>query len=199
MSGNLTKLIGKKFLWLSLKLWALYFIVSYVFFGVLYLIPELAGKNLNHINFYDLISAVVNSTIFEILGIFASLMIEIESIGRLGSFKISFLACIMFTLACILQVRSWLTCLHILKGCIQIPIRALHIYTAEIYPTEIRGTALGVANVFTRVAGLLTPIANEILLSHGSKFCFVVIFGFCSVATTVVFTLKKETLGTKIE
>src|SRR5690348_6209045 len=100
-------------------------------------------------------------------------MIELESVGRIGSFRISFILCFIFSLFCMIKLKGWMIFLHILKGAIQIPSRALYIYTSESYPTEIRGIALGLGNSFTRLAGLSTPLINELLLSISQDSCFI--------------------------
>ena len=40
----------------------------------------------------------------------------------------------------------------------------LLIYTSEAYPTRVRASALGFANLFTRIAGCITPLDGQILI-----------------------------------
>jgi putative MFS transporter len=183
----------------SIKLWVLWFVVSYIFYGVLFLIPEVIGKNKENINFNDLIIAVIFSTFYEVIGILSTLMIEMPSIGRIGAFKISFILCSILALICTLQGQNWMAALHCLKGAVQISTRALYIYTSECYPTEIRGIALGLANVSTRLAGLLVPIINEILLGFSNNFAFFGIFTASLIGTLFSFMIKVETLNVKLD
>jgi putative MFS transporter len=183
----------------TLNLWVLWFVVSYIFFGFLYLIPELVGKDKNNVNFADLIRAVVFSTCFEIVGILTTLIIEINKVGRLGGIRLSFTLCLILSLLCSLRLSHWQMFLHISKGAIQISSRALYIYTSECYPTEIRGIALGLSNVFTRLAGILTPICNEILLTVSPTAAFIGIFISSLVGCYISYSITNETLGKKIE
>jgi hypothetical protein len=184
---------------LSIQLWILWFIVSYIFYGVLYLIPELIGKKKDNVKFEDLVEAVVFSTFFEIIGIISTFMIECESVGRLGSFRISFILCFILSSMCMLKFRGWIMFLHILKGAAQISTRALYIYTSECYPTEIRGIALGLGNSFTRLAGLLTPLINEILLAYSTDLCFLGLSIAAFIGTWISFKFSHETLNRRID
>lgn len=184
---------------LSIKLWILWFSVSYIFYGVLYLIPELVGKQQFNVNFSDLIEAVVFSTFFEIIGILSTLIIESDKIGRLGGFRVSFSLCSIVAFLCIFKFKGWILFLHILKGAIQIPTRALYIYTSECYPTEIRGIAMGLGNSFTRLAGILTPLINELLISVSQKSCFIFLTLASVIGVIISFSLNKETLNKKID
>lgn len=185
---------------LTINIWIMWFVVSYVFYGVLYLIPEIVGKkDKSNINFSELISAVVYSTFFEIIGILSTLIIDSEKFGRLGSFRLSFILSFIFSTLCIFQFKGWIICLHILKGAIQISSRALYIYTSECYPTEIRGIALGLANVFTRIAGLLTPICNELLLTISPTMCFIGLSFASFFGIIISYIVKHETLNKKLD
>jgi hypothetical protein len=196
--GYLSTLVPK-FRNQSIKLWTLWFAVSYIFYGVLYLIPELIGKQKDNVTFEDLVEAVVFSTFFEIIGIISTFMIECESIGRLGSFRISFVLCFLLSTLCMFKIKGWIMFLHILKGASQISTRALYIYTSECYPTEIRGIALGLGNGFTRLAGLLTPLINEFLLSYSSNHCFLAISIASFISAWISFKFKTETLNRRID
>jgi len=199
-STNLTtNLLDPKFATTSLSLWSMWFVASYIFYSVLYLIPELIGKKKDNVNFSDLIHAVIFSTFFEVIGILTALMMEIEYIGRLGCFKISFVLSVICSIFCMLKFNGWIIFLHFIKGSIQISNRTLYIYTSEAYPTEIRGVALGVASSFTRVAGLLTPVVNEFLISFSPDYCFLGLFLTACIGLVISLNLKHETLNKKID
>jgi hypothetical protein len=188
-----------KYLNFSVNLWNLWFVVSYIFYGVLYLIPEIVGKNLQNINFDDLVNAVIYSTIYEIIGILSTFIMEFSLIGRLGSFKISFIGSTILSLLCLIFSSKIGYFLQFLKGTIQIANRALYTYTTESYPTEIRGLALGLSNVFTRIAGLSTPIINELLMSITPKFAFLALTAASILGCISSFMLKKETLNLHLD
>lgn len=192
-------LFKAKYLKFSVNIWNLWFVVSYIFYGVLYLIPEMVGKNVNNLNFEDLFNAVIYSTLYEIVGIISTFIMEFESVGRLGAFKVSFILSSILSISCIIFPSRIPNFLQILKGTIQIANRALFTYTTESYPTEIRGIALGLSNVFTRIAGLSTPIINEILISISPKFAFLGLTAAGLLGCISSYVLKKETLNLNLD
>lgn len=194
-----SSLLQQKYLKFSLNLWNLWFVVSYIFYGVLYLIPEMVGKNVNNLMFDDLINAIIYSTIYEIIGILSTFIMEFKPIGRLGAFKFSFIGSTIISLCCPIFSSKISYFLQILKGTIQIANRALYTYTTECYPTEIRGVALGLSNVFTRLAGLSTPIINELLISISSNFVYFGLTAASMLGCLSSFMLKKETLNQHLD
>lgn len=189
----------QKYLKFSLNLWNLWFMVSYIFYGVLYLIPEIVGKNIQNLNFEDLVNAVIYSTVYEFVGILSTFIMEFSLIGRLGSFKVSFVLCTITSILCLIDSSHVAYFLQFLKGAIQIANRALYTYTTEAYPTDIRGLALGLSNVFTRIAGLSTPIINELLMSITPKFAFLGLLGSSLMGCISSFMLRKETLNQHLD
>ena len=199
ISPSYSSLFKPKYLNFSIKLWTLWFVVSYIFYGVLYLIPEIIGKNKNNVNFDDLINAVIYSTIYESIGIILTFIMEFQLIGRLGAFKISFICSLTLSLFCSIFPNDIGHFLKILKGTIQIANRALYTYTTESYPTEIRGIALGLSNVFTRAAGICTPMINELLISISNDFAFLGLTVASSLGCISSFLLQKETLNQHLD
>jgi MFS family permease len=190
---------GKNFKTQTIALWVMWFIVSYIFYGVIYLIPELLGKNKKDIGYNSLLHAVIFSTVFEIVGIFLSFIMEIKLIGRLGCFRISFGITILLSLGSLFRLNNSNFLLHIIKGSIQLATRALYIYTSEVYPTEIRGKMLGLSNVITRIAALVTPIAHEILIMISPKISILNLGLFAAIGFIASIVLKVETLGKSLK
>ena len=56
------------------------------------------------------------------------------------------------------------------------------IYSSEAYPTDVRSLGLGFANVFTRVAGVITPLFGQLLLEYTSGLAT---FGAYAVASFI--------------
>ena len=56
------------------------------------------------------------------------------------------------------------------------------IYSSEAYPAEVRSLGLGFANVFTRVAGVITPLFGQLLLEYTSGLAT---FGAYAVASFI--------------
>ena len=56
------------------------------------------------------------------------------------------------------------------------------VYTSEAYPTDVRSLGLGFANVFTRIAGCLTPLCGQLLLEYTSG---LTTFGAYAIASLI--------------
>jgi len=67
----------------------------------------------------------------------------------------------------------------------------VYLYTAEIFPTTIRGTALGICNVFARTGGIVAPFLTEFAL----PVTFTCFGSACILAATSTYLFLPETLG----
>ena len=63
------------------------------------------------------------------------------------------------------------------------------IYSSEAYPTDVRSLGLGFANVFTRVAGCLTPLVGQLLLEYTSGLATFGTYSVCSLLAFFCATL----------
>ncbi|XP_035684381.1 organic cation transporter protein-like isoform X2 [Branchiostoma floridae] len=79
------------------------------------------------------------------------------------------------------------------RGAIGISFLSLIVYTPEVFPTVVRGTGLGLANMCSRLGSVLTPFVS--LLGDVWQPLPMVTFGtLCFVASLAIYTLP-ETLG----
>ena len=73
---------------------------------------------------------------------------------------------------------------------------AIFVYTTEAFPTVVRNFGLGACNVFTRIAGAITPVAGQVLLEGtGPMYTFMVYGAGCALATAASLALPFETRG----
>jgi putative MFS transporter len=74
-------------------------------------------------------------------------------------------------------------------------------YTAEIYPTEMRSTGLGLSSSLARAGSMLTPLAvGGVLGATGSVRVVFALFAICSVIVTTVWLLgTRETARKSLE
>eukprot|EP00057_Strongylocentrotus_purpuratus_P006088 XP_011660562.1 PREDICTED: organic cation transporter protein [Strongylocentrotus purpuratus] len=72
----------------------------------------------------------------------------------------------------------------------------IYLYTMEIYPTNIRGVAIGNCSMFSRIAGILAPLV--LLLSKYWDPLPLVIYGSLSVMAALVALALPETRGKKL-
>jgi solute carrier family 22 (organic cation transporter), member 15 len=76
------------------------------------------------------------------------------------------LCCIGSIYAAEYDTNSSVLLLMIGKGAISAACTALYVYSGEIYPTDIRNTALGVGSVFSRFGGMVAPFFLTLVRSH---------------------------------
>ena len=76
---------------------------------------------------------------------------------------------------------------------------AMYTMGSESFPTETRVLGMGIANIFTRVGGISSPIVTGLLLEYdnGIELSFLLYgISFCSIGTSLLF-LKETTLKIK--
>jgi SP family arabinose:H+ symporter-like MFS transporter len=191
-------LFAKKDFMLSMKMLVLTFVISYVFFALLYIIPELVGKTAEYVNFHDLLRTIVYATVFEFIGLLASFIQEINSVGRIGAFKISMFICLISSFFCLINDKNQMS-LFVLKGVVGVANRVNFTYFPESYSTDLRGEALGLTHSLTKIIGITCPIICQFFLSYSVFSCFVVLSVLCLVGFMVTLTLSKETLNEKLD
>jgi OCT family organic cation transporter-like MFS transporter 4/5 len=70
----------------------------------------------------------------------------------------------------------------------------LYIYTSELFPTTVRGTAMGLFNFGGRLGGMASPLMNDLPVS----LCLGVFSAFSFVGCGLVLTLR-DTLGEELQ
>ncbi|XP_049997599.1 solute carrier family 22 member 13 isoform X2 [Alexandromys fortis] len=68
-----------------------------------------------------------------------------------------------------------------------------YVYTAELYPTIIRQTGMGLVSIFSRIAGIITPLV--MLLEQYHRAVPMVIFGSFPIVAGLLCALLPETKG----
>eukprot|EP00090_Calanus_glacialis_P022616 TRINITY_DN34897_c0_g1_i1.p2 TRINITY_DN34897_c0_g1~~TRINITY_DN34897_c0_g1_i1.p2 ORF type:complete len:158 (+),score=26.27 TRINITY_DN34897_c0_g1_i1:1069-1542(+) len=73
----------------------------------------------------------------------------------------------------------------------------MFVYTAELFPTSVRNTAIGVSSMWGRVGGMLAP--QVYLLSRVSPALPMIVMGVVSLAGgLMIFLILPETQGTNL-
>ena len=161
------------FLWLS---------VDIVFYGVGFGLNELGGDlYTNGILFgiTDVVSALIISQLVNLIGRKPSLLLTWGS-AAVGSIVYDF-------------VRNYQTASYIAlifsrfggAGTFQI----MYLYTSEAFPSEVRGTVLGLSNAMASVGGLVAPLFSS-YIDH-----FMLIFGALAALSFVASLFLRETKG----
>lgn len=72
----------------------------------------------------------------------------------------------------------------------------VYLYTAEIFPTLVRATVVGLCSMFARVGGILAPqVALYLPVVTGSTQAPMILMGVCALCGSVVTLWLPETLG----
>ncbi len=160
---------------LSLNLFTLWYISSYVYYGLIYILPtvleEYHKEGNHHLHHpvskkqmltaaqYDLIIAdIIMSCGFEIPSDLSNgFTPNIEWLGRKGAIIWGFFFSAVFSLTCIIHPDFMPIYASLVKFFINISFNILYTYTSEAYPTKMRSTAIGVCNFFSRFGGFTTP------------------------------------------
>lgn len=203
--SNYKDLFNAKNLNKTLLLFVLWYISSYIYYGLIYILPTVyqnltLNKNKTKIvskNLYnDIIGDVIMSCIFEFPSNFANgILPNLPLLGRRGTIAIGFLGAYISLMLCCLNPIAIPLFSSIAKAFINTAFNVLYIYTVESYPTYMRATGLGVCNFFARVGGFTTPFLNELLykINFIIPFILFTISSFIGLVITAI--LPFDTLG----
>jgi len=201
--SNFKDLFSSNNLKLSIILFTLWYIVSYVYYGLIYILPSiyqelaLTKNNTEHVDYkmYEhIIADIIFSCIFEIPSNISNGILP-NIIGRKTTILIGFIGSFIFSTLCWFSSYSIPFHSSIAKALINTAFNVLYVYTSEAYPTYMRSTALGTCNFFSRIGGFTTPFINQKLLRIHILLPFVS-FALTSFLGLVLTLLLDETYGT---
>jgi MFS family permease len=161
-------LLETEYRYLTYLLWVIFFSVAYVYYGMLYILPQIletiyeAENDTNR----DIYSDLIWIALGEIPGfMLAGFLADVPFLGRRYSMALCFIITVAASFACFLIPSMVNLFSSILKASINFPFNIVFLYACEAYPTKIRSLGLGVANTFTRFGGAVTPFITQILFS----------------------------------
>ncbi|XP_070569258.1 organic cation transporter protein-like [Ptychodera flava] len=165
---------------------------SLVYYGLSLNTSNLAGD--------DYLNAFISAAV-EIPAHAFGLYIVDTKLGRrwslCGTMIIGGLACILTLFAPSCEME-WIgiTLAMIGKFCITCSFGVIYIFSAEMYPTPVRTSGVGVCSMCARVGGILAP--QILLLSTLWEPLAVVVFGACSISAGLLILLLPETRNIKL-
>ena len=218
---KMQRLLVPKFRKTTLSLWFLFFSVAFLYYGLVLLTTTLklmdddsggSRKNLDpstvvclaH-NSPDLTNAdyrdITLSAFSELPGM-VSAMVFIDTLGRKKSTILGFVvAAICFIPVMQSAKRDVITAfLAIARSSSMAAFTVLFVYCSEVYPTQIRGTGVGVSNTFSRIAGMFVPLFAVDAVRNGAKEFVLFLFGFIAVVSAFIASrLERETKGQHLD
>ena len=128
-------------------------------------------------------------------------IVVIEIIGR----KLTMIANYMITMLafCLLFIptsKELLTLFFlIIQGFSLAVFETLHVYTLEVYPTNLRGIGVGFVSALSRLGAITTPYVAQVLFQTSEYAAIGLYAGSCLVLVPVVLLLSIETRGRSLK
>lgn len=191
------KLFSKKFRSHTLVFSAIWFLQATGYWGVTVYLPEYMARlgADPHMNMFSVFLG-------EIPGLFlAMILIERYMLGRIKTLRFfSAMTALSLLVFSVIPEHALKSVLIILCYFSMVPIYSiLNTFTPEVYPTEIRSTAMAWVNILIEVPGLITPFVGATLLSSNIPWLYPVVWGCVFILQcAVTFALKNETAGREI-
>lgn len=149
----------------------------------------------------DFTNIIIASTA-EMPGLFiAAILIDWKKLGRRGTMAILVILCTaaFFLLNITLHNHDdggQLALLFIGRAAILGAFQVTYLYTPEVYSTNVRSTAVGIANGWARVGGMVAPFVGQGLVESGKVVESIFVFGGVSLLGAVASVLLPvETVG----
>lgn len=203
--GKFKDLFSREHLKTTLLLAVIWFGAGFSYYGIVLLVTSLKTKKgavipqcspLTFADYSDLMWTGFAELPGTVLVFYA-----LEHIGRKRSLIIQFVIAgasfVPFFFD--LPYSANLTAILIGRASCQGIISALVIYTPEVYPIFLRGKGIGMANMFFRAGGMLTPFFSQVTLQSNFNLTIGVYAGFCFLAAICAIALPKETQGTELD
>ena len=143
----------------------------------------------------DFVEIMITSAA-ELPGIFTNIII-IELIGRKLTMAFNFtMVAIGMSLLFLCPPEAVLTLLlFVVRTFSMAGIQATYVYTAEVYPTVVRGLAMGLLNSVSRLGAILTPFVAQVLFETSDYATIGVYTGSSAVVVLMAILLPVETKG----
>ncbi|XP_005099478.1 organic cation/carnitine transporter 7 [Aplysia californica] len=171
-----------------------WFLQATGYWGVTVYLPEYMAR-LGADPYFNMFSVFIG----EIPGLFlAMLLVEKYMLGRIRTLRFfSVLTALSLLIFSFIPEHEFKSVLIIICYFSMVPIYSiLNTYTPEVYPTDLRSTAMAWMNIVIEVPGLVTPFVGATLLSSSLPWLYPVVWGSVFVVQCLVtFGLRTETAG----
>jgi MFS transporter, putative metabolite:H+ symporter len=186
----------------SLSVWVVWFCVYFITYGLVVWVPSLY-RTVYHVEVQQALFYGFVTSFAGLVGAVICILL-IDTVGRKPIMAISQLisAGPLFVLAAQPQmdVTSVVTLVAVSFGFNNMNSIMLSMYTAELYPTELRALGCGVGNAWLRFASVIGPLLVGIILPVGGLGAVLSMFGVAAVVGGLVAWLfAVETRGKVLE
>ncbi|WSQ14769.1 MFS transporter [Streptomyces sp. NBC_01231] len=190
---SVTELLGRQYRARTLSLWAIWFMTFFVTYGYQAWLPTMYVQ----IGGLDPSYSLMLTVILGVLQVAVALVVAwlIERIGRRALFTAGFITAALGGLFGVITVgvlgyTEWpalaASGMFIAVG-MSIPAVALWVYTAEVFPTRMRGWATSTCSAMLSISSVVSPVLiGSILGSGASPGTVFALFSLSSVVAVVV-------------
>ncbi|XP_033123176.1 synaptic vesicle 2-related protein-like [Anneissia japonica] len=138
----------------------------------------------------------IKTTFAEFVGIFFNIVV-VDILGRKRTLS---LVCMLFCVFSSLQFfclsrTNMVIFLFCARGSVSAIFNVVFIYTPEVYPTTIRGLALGTCSTVARVGAIVTPFIAQVLMEVSPTLAIGIYAGSALLASICALLLPIETTG----
>ncbi|KAL4429721.1 hypothetical protein ABPG74_001407 [Tetrahymena malaccensis] len=209
--GDIKELFrGKNYL-LTLKLMMMWFSLSFVYYGIVFILPlmilqmrkeegyennEAESKSMDFFGIFLACFAEIPSNIL------AFYTIENPKFGRKNSMIICYGICSICCILCYFNA-SLSGFFFFLVGCVKFFINfsfcTIFPFTAEVYITALRTTGIGVNNSVCRFGGVIMPWISILLLEVGVTGPFIAFAIISALSAISAYTIEKDTTNINLD
>ena len=187
---------------LTLTLFVLWFVQSFVFYGILYVFPVELGRERSVSHRAQALQCLLSAAL-ELPSIaFCYAAIDDPRVGRRGTLFWSMFACGGALLWCAGMPAAarahWLGLASgLAKMLVNMSFSTIYPYTAELFPTDYRSSAVGFGSAASRLGGISAPFASEALLRRGVGWPYLAFSGVAALGAGAMLTpsMERETAG----
>ena len=131
--------------------------------------------------------------------VFRGFISELEFLGRKKSLSIGFFGAFFFSFCCVIDESNLNFYAGSLHFFINISLGLITVYLSEVYPTHMRGGAIGLGEAVSRLGGMFSPFLCDFMekkIPKGSFYLFM-LFGIVSMFLSCL--LSRETRGRELD
>ncbi|PIN12692.1 Synaptic vesicle transporter SV2 (major facilitator superfamily) [Handroanthus impetiginosus] len=185
-SSSVFTLFSPKLIRTNILLWFLYFGNTFSYYGIILLTSELSGDQskckaitLHSVKSQNasLYTDVFITSLAEVPGIIFSVFI-VDRVGRKLSMIIMFILATLLLLPLLIHQNEIVTTTSLFgaRAFVSATFGVACIYAPEVYPTNIRATAVGIATGIGRIGGLICPLVAVGLVNNCQQTYAVILF-----------------------
>ncbi|KAM7273886.1 hypothetical protein ACFE04_028550 [Oxalis oulophora] len=202
-------LLSPKLIGTTIRLWILFFGISFSYYGVILLTSELSsmsnrcGSSVLLPNVPQDSSLYVNvfiTSLAEVPGIVLAAGL-VDTIGRKHSVAVMFVVAFIFLFPLLFKQSAIITTilLFITRMCSIGTFTVVCIYAPELYPTSVRATGAGLASSMGRIGGMICPIVAVGLVTGCHQTTAIILFEAVIVLSTIcVMLFPYDTKGRQL-